>query len=575
MIRETTPSDRIDDERSGATRSRAVITVCAWLAIAVPIAVLVIGRDRAARLDSRRCRAPCAAGWSRPRLRGVLIGYSGLVLAAVDRDAALVWLCGAVAAQGEGPPGDPPTASRSACRAWSRSSCSSSARRPGAAGCTDSRRCRRRFEPSPPEEYRIVVLGGSSALGEPYRPWLSVGQIVAWQLQQAVPGRRFECEILAWLGDSLEMQHHKLAGSEATPGRRDHLLGAQRIRGAIRGGARPLDRRGAGQSAAAQRSYRATLVSPFCRLAYEIISKNRLDSPPPLTGRHQLIDPPLCSPSESADILADFRRRLEAIVALLRADRRPADPDRPSGQRGGLRAQPVDAPAVGAAGRTAAARREFDRRPRRGVERSGASRRRLRRDPRPAPGFRRGPLPAGAGCWNAAATRPRRAATTSPPSITTDCRSAARPPSAPPTKRSPAGIPRCILIDGRRELAAISPNGLIGDHVIQDTHHPTLRRLRRPGRRRAARAAARNTFPTAQPIATAARPGRLCPAFRHGRRRSGRPCVIGRACTTGAWPAIATIRPSAWRSRDDMPRPRRGSGAGPIRPLCLVLSHSS
>src|SRR5262249_49914475 len=34
----------------------------------------------------------------------------------------------------------------------------------------------------------------------------------------------------------------------------------------------------------------------------------------PMAGRHQLIDPPLCSPSEAADILADFRRRLEAIV---------------------------------------------------------------------------------------------------------------------------------------------------------------------------------------------------------------------------------------------------------------------
>ena len=43
------------------------------------------------------------------------------------------------------------------------------------------------FAASPPDEYRIVVLGGSSALGEPYRPWLSVGQIVAWKLRQAVP----------------------------------------------------------------------------------------------------------------------------------------------------------------------------------------------------------------------------------------------------------------------------------------------------------------------------------------------------------------------------------------------------
>jgi hypothetical protein len=35
---------------------------------------------------------------------------------------------------------------------------------------------------------------------------------------------------------------------------------------------------------------------------------------------------------------------------------------------------------------------------------------------------------------------------------------------------------RCsILIDGRRELAEASPAGLIDDHVIQDTHHPTLR----------------------------------------------------------------------------------------------------
>ena len=73
------------------------------------------------------------------------------------------------------------------------------------------------FEPSSPDDYRIVVLGGSSALGEPYRPWLSVGQIVAWQLQESVPGRRFECEILAWLGDSLEKQHHKLAGLKRRP----------------------------------------------------------------------------------------------------------------------------------------------------------------------------------------------------------------------------------------------------------------------------------------------------------------------------------------------------------------------
>src|SRR5262249_35478360 len=154
----------------------------------------------------------------------------------------------------------------------------------------------------------------SSALGEPYRPWLSVGQIVAWQLQEAIPDRRFACEILAWLGDSLEKQHHRLAGIKRRPDAVIIYAGHNEF------AARFEEERDPWVEEEPRvwwlrRAYRATLISPFCRLAYEIISKNRLDRPVPLTGRHQLVDPPLCSPSETADILADFRRRLEAIVS--------------------------------------------------------------------------------------------------------------------------------------------------------------------------------------------------------------------------------------------------------------------
>ena len=35
--------------------------------------------------------------------------------------------------------------------------------------------------------------------------------------------------------------------------------------------------------------------------------------------------------------------------------------------------------------------------------------------------------------------------------------------------------PKSILIDGRSELASASPRKLLDDHVIADTHHPTLR----------------------------------------------------------------------------------------------------
>ena len=80
------------------------------------------------------------------------------------------------------------------------------------------------FPAADPSSFRIVVLGGSSALGEPYRPWLSVGQIVAWQLEQADPTRRFECEILAWLGDSLEMQHQEAGCDQTASWNGDHLF---------------------------------------------------------------------------------------------------------------------------------------------------------------------------------------------------------------------------------------------------------------------------------------------------------------------------------------------------------------
>ena len=259
------------------------------------------------------------------------------------------------------------------------------------------------FEPSPPDEYRIVVLGGSSALGEPYRPWLSVGQIVAWQLQQAVPDRRFECEILAWLGDSLEKQHRKLAGIRRRPDAVIIYSGHNEFVARFENG---REERDPGideepRSWLLRQAYRATLLSPSCRLAYEIISKNRLDEPPLMAGRHQLIDPPLCSPSEAADILADFRRRLEAIVGLLRADRRPADPDHPAGQRVGLRAQPVHAPALGLAGRPAMGGRHVPRRPRR---RSRPTRTGPPPDtPRSSTGSRTSPRPISAwrGCSNA------------------------------------------------------------------------------------------------------------------------------------------------------------------------------
>ena len=169
------------------------------------------------------------------------------------------------------------------------------------------------FPEQDPGEYRIVVLGGSSALGEPFRPWLSVGQIVTWQLQRAVPSRRVELDILAFLGDSLEQQHKKLRAITKRPDAVIIYSGHNEFTARFEEN-RDYDLAEEPRLGLLQSAYRVSLHSPFCRLVYELVSKNRLDSPPLMTGRHHIIDPPLCSPSETAEVLADFTARLETLV---------------------------------------------------------------------------------------------------------------------------------------------------------------------------------------------------------------------------------------------------------------------
>src|SRR5262249_14303527 len=67
--------------------------------------------------------------------------------------------------------------------------------------------------PDPPVEAEIalVVVGASSADGVPYNGWVSIGRLVAWKLEEALPGRRARLQTQAISGDTLELQHERLA----------------------------------------------------------------------------------------------------------------------------------------------------------------------------------------------------------------------------------------------------------------------------------------------------------------------------------------------------------------------------
>ena len=169
------------------------------------------------------------------------------------------------------------------------------------------------FEPPDGREH-LVVLGGSAALGHPYAPHVSVGQIAMWQLERAMPERNFQLDTLAMLSASLADMHRKLvdlkqrptviiiqSGHNEFPSRFDFE--------------RNVDLEEAPANRFVDTLYRASLSSALCRCIYGALNENRLDGPPPSMNAHRLIDAPMCTPSEAVSVLDSFQRKLEAIVA--------------------------------------------------------------------------------------------------------------------------------------------------------------------------------------------------------------------------------------------------------------------
>ena len=310
----------------------------------------------------------------------------------------------------------------------------------------------RRPAPTAPGTLTILVAGESSARGEPYHPWLSVGQIVAWKLESVFPGRPIRVDIRARGGATIKMMHDGLAGLGYRPDVLIVFVGhnefATRFPWMREPGGYYEDDMPALYSPAALRSL--LRLSPMCRLALETWDRNRIDLRPPHEATRELVDQPIYMADEYAAILADFGRRLEAIAASLRDDRDAADLHRPGVERRRLRPQPIGARARDAEGRTRGVRP--GRRPEPGRWR--------RSDPAEALGSstswshatpsspRR--ITGSPGCWSVGANGTRPGGTTSRPASATACPCDARRTSAAPTARWPRGTRRCCWSTRRR-----------------------------------------------------------------------------------------------------------------------------
>ena len=109
--------------------------------------------------------------------------------------------------------------------------------------------------------------------------------------------------------------------------------------------------------------------------------------------------------------------------------------------------------------------------------------------------------------------------------------------------------PLCIVIDGRKELMAASPTGLLDNHLIEDTHPSQPERTARSGRPGAQRTARQEDFQrTGRDSPCPLSRSNAATIFRWMKRTSPR-LASERAYIICGFPVTATIRPNAWRSR--------------------------
>jgi hypothetical protein len=172
--------------------------------------------------------------------------------------------------------------------------------------------------PAANREVSIAVVGESSARGEPYHPWVSVGQIVAWQLQRVFPETRFHVEVLAEGGICLEQSVLLLYELKRRPDLVVVFSGHNEFQtryGWSRNVRHYVEEGPRSRLALIALVRRATSAG---RLILDALDRFRGEMPPPARATRELVDHPTCTSEEYAFLREDYGRRMDALAAWCR-----------------------------------------------------------------------------------------------------------------------------------------------------------------------------------------------------------------------------------------------------------------
>ncbi len=320
----------------------------------------------------------------------------------------------------------------------------------------------------------MLVLGESSAEGQPFQEWTSIGHMVAWQLERARPGRRVRVVMRATGGVTLS---HMLPLLERETERPDLVLlysGHNEFQ-ARWGWTRVVDHYRDDSS----RRARDTLIdrvgswTPLCRLVRDAFEHQRVDYDPPPREVRAAADRPVCEPEIRASIRDEFENGLETVARW--CERRGALPVFfvPAGNDAGLDPdRTVLSPETSQSDRQQFAHDLQETRADEAVNPDralAAYRRLLERQPGAADvHYRMARLLQQAGRIDEASESYARARDLD--GLPMRC-----PSEFQEAYRSVAARHDLVLVESPKVLRAVSPSGLLDDNVFLDAQHPTFR----------------------------------------------------------------------------------------------------
>ena len=161
----------------------------------------------------------------------------------------------------------------------------------------------------------LLVIGESSAVGVPYDPWVSVGQLIGWKLRSVFPDRTVNVELRARGGFCLEQAVSMLAHLDYKPTAIILFSGHNEFH-ARYGWSRDVAHYSEeGPESLLRLQDLARQISSTTRVIFKNLDRFYGERPPPPGVHRELVDHPSATPREYRMLLDEFERRLEAFTS--------------------------------------------------------------------------------------------------------------------------------------------------------------------------------------------------------------------------------------------------------------------